>query len=121
MDADTKDYTDLHLAVNKRCYQKIKNLLKTGSKVDAHNSYGLTPLHLAASLSDVKSSELLLKHGAQPKPDCCAKFPPLMFAVAGKCKSLIQMFIKYGCNINELVDNTFGYLHFWVRHNDPQV
>ncbi|XP_014204311.1 ankyrin-1-like [Copidosoma floridanum] len=69
----------------------------------------------------MESTKLLLDHGAQPKPDSCAKFPPLMFAVAAKCKRLVQLFIKHGCDIDESVDQSFGYLHYWTRHNDLEM
>lgn len=70
--------TALHVAVRQRRLEVMEKLLSDGSiKIDATDSNGLTPLDLAASISDSMTPviNMLLKYGAE------AFFGPLDFAI----------------------------------------
>ena len=74
--ADDDGVTPLHLAVKWGYLEIVRELVNAGSRVDAKNKYGATPLHMAAwngpTVSDpypreiegTKIVELLLENGA---------------------------------------------------------
>lgn len=63
--ADYDENTLLHLAVLRDHTGEIEDLLSRRAKLNATNSVGMTPLHLAAKLNRIEATKLLLKH----KPD----------------------------------------------------
>ena len=60
--ADYDENTLLHLAVLRGYTREVDDLLTKRANVNATNSAGMTPLHLAAKLNRVEVTALLLKH-----------------------------------------------------------
>jgi len=63
--ADYDENTLLHLAVLRDQIGEVEDLLTRHANVNATNSVGMTPLHLAAKLNRIEATKLLLAH----KPD----------------------------------------------------
>ena len=62
--------TPLHIAVLKKDTEKVKELVESGFDVNKTDSFGNTPLCLAAARNDSVLVSLLLKYGADPKDGC---------------------------------------------------
>jgi len=62
---DKSDDPSLHEAVKQGRFEEVEALLAGGAAVDARNSYGHTPLHVAVNTRQaVRMATLLLRHGA---------------------------------------------------------
>jgi len=74
---DADGTTALHWAVRSNDVQKVRDLLRAGANANAANSYGMTPLILAATNGNAVITQLLLSAGADrggnPRESACAR------------------------------------------------
>ena len=84
-----------------------------------------TPLHIAARCGNLKTVDLLLKHGANVNTHLIKKYyayTPLILASKGKYDKVVNLLIQNGADINA---QDFPYfrtaLHYAVMNNDTAV
>ena len=87
------DVTPLHLALANRAPEKaIELLINAGVDVNAKNSLGETPLHVAVEWSSIEAAQLLLAHGANVNARNNEGKTPLHEAPA----EMVPLLKKYG-------------------------
>ena len=101
---DNEGNTPLHLAAAKMDDPKIAEILiKHGARVNASNSKGQKPIHIAANRTDnngAKCLELLIKNGAKLNLGNSKGMKPIHIAAeSGNIKTL-QLLIDNGAKVN---------------------
>lgn len=81
--------------------------------LEAHNSDGWTPLHLAAFFGHADLANALLDRGAQvdARSTNSMKNTPLHAAAAGGNAPLVELLVKRGADVNARQDGGFTALH----------
>ena len=64
--SELASYTGLHAAAAKGDAAEIERLVKAAAPIEARDSYGRTPLHVAAFLSQQDAARTLMRLGANP-------------------------------------------------------
>ena len=64
--SELANYTGLHAAAAKGDAAEIERLVKAAAPIEARDSYGRTPLHVAAFLSQQDAARTLMRLGANP-------------------------------------------------------
>lgn len=109
--------TALMYAINIRDIELIKMLIKYGADVNLKNRRNEMALTLCIYREDVEVARILLDAGADPNSETNDSFPLLLATYDGHL-SVIQLLIKYGCNVRQA--NSLGYtaLHIaaWNGH-----
>jgi ankyrin repeat protein len=95
-----KGTTELFLASADADTEVVQELLKRGSKVNAKNADGFTPLHkLCENKGIPRCAVFLLKAKATPNiQDNIGKMTPLHFAVTKDNYPLIDVLLEYGAD-----------------------
>ena len=103
-------------------------LVLKGMDVNAKsNDYKLgdeTPLHIAARCGNLKTADLLLKHGANVNTSLIRKYyayTPLILASKGKYDKVVNLLIQNGADINAQDSRLRTPLHYAVMNNDTAV
>ncbi|KAF2496420.1 ankyrin [Lophium mytilinum] len=67
-----RDQTPLHTLISRRSsnLEAMEHLLREGASVDVRDRSGLTPLHCASACNDLRSIQLLVRHGADLTATC---------------------------------------------------
>ncbi|XP_028555081.1 uncharacterized protein LOC110108457 isoform X2 [Dendrobium catenatum] len=78
-------------------------LLKCGARVNQHNKFGLTPIHLASLKGNYESLQILLLHA----PECVdilsvTNETPLFFAVKSNSANCVKLLLQLGANRDAL-------------------
>lgn len=96
-----KGWTPLHYATCENNTNKVKQLIDTGSDVDAPDGWKHTPLHIAAEFNAPEVAELLFKNGA----DLCAITPQgdtaLHWAARHNAVQVAKLLIHAGIDVSE--------------------
>lgn len=92
----------LYEAVEARDYDKVKDLLEKGEKVNKHSKNGLFPLWRAAADNDTAMVRLLLKHGAKVDLLTKGKDPitALIYPVQEGFLDIVKMLVEHGADVN---------------------
>lgn len=72
--------TPLFEAVTNHQARAVSFLLAQGARVNARNSAGITPLHMAALVGDENIVDILLAHGADPNAQAADGASPTRYA-----------------------------------------
>jgi len=93
--------TPLHYAVMKKDIAIVRLLLDYGADVNARNTLGHTPLHIATCIGEKYAMELLIGKGASLEaPDRAKRETPLHYAVARGDAQIIELLLERGAYIN---------------------
>ncbi|KAL0922402.1 hypothetical protein M5K25_006385 [Dendrobium thyrsiflorum] len=81
----------------------LRCLLKCGARVNQHNKFGLTPIHLASLEGNYESLQILLLHA----PECVdilsvTNETPLFFAVKSNSADCVKLLLQLGANRDAL-------------------
>eukprot|EP01102_Stenamoeba_stenopodia_P004536 TRINITY_DN14831_c0_g1_i1.p1 TRINITY_DN14831_c0_g1~~TRINITY_DN14831_c0_g1_i1.p1 ORF type:complete len:426 (-),score=101.29 TRINITY_DN14831_c0_g1_i1:167-1444(-) len=92
----------LHQAVHAKDIGKLQLLLQQGADINAVNSVGLTPLHVAIAKDKDKIVRFLLENGANPNIKTRTGIPPLYLAIAESAgTSIVNLLLQFKANPNE--------------------
>ena len=89
----------LHDAAYEGDGAKIKAQLATHS-VDEQNAAGLTALHVAIKMGDLKVAQLLLDNGADINAQDFNGYTPLILAVKMRNLELVTFVVTHGADVN---------------------
>ena len=103
-------------AVDKYDIEAVKKALREGASVNARDSYGSTPLHIATNLGDIDVMEILLQYGADVNAEKAFGMTSLCIACL-KIIGGVELLIQYGADINAHDDAQLTPLHHAVSHN----
>ncbi len=93
---------EIHQAAKEGKFDAVKKMLKEDPDlVNAVDSDGLTPLHLAAEHGHRQIVELLLQEGADINAKSGFKRTPLHFAASSGHDEIVRLFIEKGAELNE--------------------
>jgi len=106
--ADSVDgRTDLHNFVYYEKYEDVALILKKSTDVDVKNAAGLTPLHIAIKIRDLKMATMLLDGGA----DVNAKDNHGNTPLKKKNMELVRFLVLRGADVNLANDEGISPLH----------
>lgn len=118
--------TALQWAVANVQTEMIKQLLKSGAKVDGTNNNGETALMQTAKCANLELVELLLDKGADVNYQSHTGQTPLMYAVSSTSNDkgnerirIIKLLIKKGAQL-ELQDKNGNTALYWAQHNNDK-
>uniref|UniRef100_A0A8D0AFD4 Ankyrin repeat domain 61 n=1 Tax=Sander lucioperca TaxID=283035 RepID=A0A8D0AFD4_SANLU len=119
--------TALHLSVRYVALSAVHILASYGADVNAVDSTGMTPLHMAAGIlhkdiigDDISCISELLEHGAEVNAVNKAGLTPLQEACSMGNKELVELLLRYGANINKLTKAGESCLFLFLNHR-PNV
>uniref|UniRef100_A0A8C4XBK9 Ankyrin repeat and SOCS box containing 3 n=1 Tax=Erpetoichthys calabaricus TaxID=27687 RepID=A0A8C4XBK9_ERPCA len=101
--ADNRGWMPTHEAAYSDAHKSLRLLIKAGNSSSYLNSKtfeGQTALHLAASRGNVRSSEILLKAGAQVNETTNELETPLFLAIGSGNTDTVNLLIEHGANVN---------------------
>lgn len=101
-DANFRDDTPLHLAVEEGNLETVKHLIEKGAGINAVNRYGYTPLRIAAYKGSTDIAVYLVEKGANVSDNILHKASNL---------DIVRHFIAKGANINATEENGETFLH----------
>lgn len=98
---ECNESTPLHYAVMKKDIAIVRLLLDYGADVNARNTLGHTPLHIATCIGEKYAMELLIGKGASLEaPDRLKRETPLHDAVSRGDAQIIELLLERGAYIN---------------------
>ena len=102
-------YTGLHAAAAKGDVPAIDKLAGTGAPIDARDSNGRTPLHVAIFLHHGEAARALLRHGANPNALDAQRYDIVTIAAVADDVEMLKLALAGGCkatNITSPYDGT---------------
>ncbi len=115
------DALDLHTASSVGMYDKVIELLNSGSDVNLIDGEGKTPLYRAIDNQQSSVVKALLDHGADP--NIGEERPPIYLATEKRQISMIKALLEHGANPNIQVQQPMGWtpLHFAAWENLGEI
>ena len=90
---------------------KIKNHLRLHKNVDEQNKAGLSALHVAIKMGDLKIAQLLLDHGADINAQDFRGNTPLILAIKKKNLELVTFVVMRKADVNLANNDGITPLH----------
>ena len=90
----------IHDAVEKGNIEAVKYHLIAGTKVDAKNDVGWTPLQMAAGEGQKEIAELLIAKGADVNANTPDGLTVFFAAILGANKEIVELLIAKGADVN---------------------
>lgn len=92
--------------------QRATQCIQNGAIVNQRNSFGSTPLHMAAFYNYPEITQLLIRWGADVNARDYSGFTPLDVAInQNKTGDTVQILIRYGAGVNAKGNNDNTPLH----------
>jgi len=122
-------HTALSFGDDEKAKAMAEFLIQMGMDVNSKsldNEFGdETPLHIAARCGNLKTADLLLKHGANVNTRLIIRYcayTPLILASKGKYDKVVNLLIQNGADINaQDIPYSRTPLHYAVLNNDTSV
>ena len=112
----------LHLACQNGQFSLIKNLLKAKVDIDAFNTEGLSPLHIAVIKGNIEVAKLLISEGASiDLNDSKWGSSPLLYACQNGRTKIVKMLLENGSDINAKSDEGSTAIHFAAQSGKPEL
>lgn len=113
---DEDDLTPLLWTVFTRRADIARQLIDGGANVNAAASHRYTALHHAAWDGNMEFVRLLLDSGAHDDDPTDDGNTPLALAAHGRCSSVLELFIRRGCSVNNSDKSVpiKNYLHLYL-------
>ena len=112
----------LHLACKNGQFLLIKNLLKAKVDIDAFNTEGLSPLHIAVIKGNIEVAKLLISEGASiDLNDSKWGSSPLLYACQNGRTKIVRMLLENGADINAKNDEGSTVIHFAAQSGKPEL
>jgi ankyrin repeat protein/beta-lactamase regulating signal transducer with metallopeptidase domain len=92
--------SDIHLAVHRGNLDKVRNILKEGTNVDARDEVGHTLLHYAANAGHMHVVEFLISRAADVNARDEYGVTPLYYAADGGWRNVVEFLIAQGADVN---------------------
>ena len=90
----------IHKAVEAGNIEAVKQHLAAGADVNAKDSVGWTPLHLASIYDHRETAELIIANGADVNAKNDGGFTPLHAAALNGHKEIAELLIEKGADLN---------------------
>lgn len=113
---------NLHIVVRKGDFAAVRNLLETGSDVNATGNDLFYPLHIAVSQGYMNIVKLLLVYGADVNAKDSYDSTPLHIAVVKGHTDIVKLLIVYGADVNvKTKNNKITPLHIAVATGQEEL
>jgi len=100
--AEIRAYTGLHAAAAKGDVPEIDKLANAGEAIDARDSNGRTPLHVAIFLHHGDAARALLKHGANPNALDAQRYDIVTIAAVADDIDMLKLALAGGCQATNI-------------------
>lgn len=100
---DSTGKTPLHYAVTGGDIRCIKLLVENGADINHKDATGITPIVFAST--NVQNLEYLIDRGANIHVKSTVPTSPLLMAVLTGKKESVELLMKHGANINQIIDD----------------
>jgi ankyrin repeat protein len=116
---DDQDFTSLHrIILGLTCRNLKEEIQEHPEIINATDTMSRTPLWWATHIGDVVSSEILLSFGADPSKGDFEKFGPLHNSAWPSSKSLVEMLLNCGVEVNAVTADERTSLHLCYSNDD---
>lgn len=108
-EAEVQSYRGLHAAAAKGDAAEIERLMKAGGPVDARDSHGRTPLHVAVHRHHADAARTLVRLGADPNAFDAQRYDIVTIAAGADDVPMLKVALALGCkagNITSPYDGT---------------
>jgi ankyrin repeat protein len=99
------DANVLREAALNRDVETLRLLLLFGADVNATDRKGFSALHAATEMCFIEGAKLLCEYGASPNFCGEQEESPLAMSVVGNRAEFLQLFLKFGGDVNEIMPN----------------
>ncbi len=113
--------TPLSIAIDRRNFDLVETLVKSGAKVNSYNIWGETPLHLAVKYGNLDMMILFIEYGAEVDALDRDGKTPLMHAVMKLDREAVALFINQGADTKRCDLSKRSVLQHLPPDSDPLI
>ena len=100
--AEIAAYRGLHAAAARGDAGEIENLVRAGTTIDARDSHGRTPVHVAAFMRKQDAARTLLRLGANPNALESQQYDIVTIAAVADNVTMLKVSLDGGCRTNNI-------------------
>src|SRR5262245_45692958 len=100
--AEIAAYRGLHAAAARGDAGEIERLVRAGTTIDAHDSHGRTPLHVAVFMGKQDAARTLLRLGADPNVLESQQYDIVTIAAVADNMTMLRVALDGGCRPNNI-------------------